>query len=77
MLDLVIRGGDVVTPQGSQRVDVGVTGEFIAAVAAPGILPTDNARRVIDATGKIVIPAELTRIFIASSNGSSPTARCW
>jgi len=56
MLDLVIRGGDVVTPQGSQRVDVGVTGEIITAVAAPGTLPTDNARLVIDAMGKIVIP---------------------
>jgi dihydropyrimidinase len=54
MLDLVIRGGQVVTPQGAGLWDVGVQGERIAAVAAPGSLPA--AGRVIDATGKIVVP---------------------
>jgi dihydropyrimidinase len=54
MLDLVIRGGEVVTPQGVGRWDVGVHGERIAAVALPeaGL----QAGRVIDATGKIVVP---------------------
>jgi dihydropyrimidinase len=54
MLDLAIRGGQVVTPQGAGRWDVGVQGEQIAMVAAPGTLP--EAGRVIDATGKIVVP---------------------
>ncbi|MFQ5830766.1 MAG: amidohydrolase family protein [Candidatus Methylomirabilia bacterium] len=54
MFDLVIRGGQVVTPQGADRVDVAVQGERIAAVAAPGALPETG--RVIDATGKIVVP---------------------
>src|SRR5262245_56627650 len=55
MLDLVIRGGQVVTPQGVGAWDVGIEGERIAAVAAPGALPSE-AGRIIDATGKLVIP---------------------
>lgn len=55
MLDLIIRGGDVVTPQGVARCDVAVKGETIAAVAAPDTLDV-AATRVIDAAGKIVIP---------------------
>ena len=56
MLDIIIRGGDVVTPQGVQRCDLAVKGETIAAVAAPGALADSDATRIIDATGKIVIP---------------------
>ena len=55
MLDFVIRGGTVVTPEGAGAWDVGVEGERIAAVAAPGTLAGDAAR-VLDATGKLVIP---------------------
>src|SRR3989449_11384190 len=55
MLDLVIRGGQVITPQGVGAWDVGVEGERIVAVAAPGTLPRDAAR-IIDATGRLVIP---------------------
>ncbi|MGE0767002.1 MAG: amidohydrolase family protein [Hyphomicrobiaceae bacterium] len=54
MLDIIIRGGDVVTPQGVVTGDVAVKGETIAAVTAPGVLA--DAARVIDATGKIVMP---------------------
>ncbi len=56
MLDLIIRGGDVVTPQGVTQCDVAIKGETIAAVAAPGTLAATDATRVIDATGKIVMP---------------------
>jgi dihydropyrimidinase len=56
MLDLIIRGGDVVTPQGVERCDVAIAGEAIAAVAAPGALGPELARRTIDAAGKIVMP---------------------
>ena len=54
MLDLVIRGGDVVTPQGVGRWDVGIEGERIAALGLPehGL----QAGRVIDAGGMIVVP---------------------
>src|SRR5215471_21016323 len=54
MLDLIIRGGDVVTPQGVGKWDVAVKGERIVAVGLPeaGV----EAGRVIDATGKVVVP---------------------
>jgi cytosine/adenosine deaminase-related metal-dependent hydrolase len=56
MFDLIIRGGDVVTPEGVVRCDVAVAGETIAAIATPGALPTDSAKHLIDATGHIVMP---------------------
>jgi hypothetical protein len=56
MFDLIIRGGDVVTPQGVVRCDVAVAGETIAAIAAPSALSAVSAARVIDATGHIVMP---------------------
>lgn len=55
--ELMIRGGLVVTGAGVARADVGVRGETIAAVAAD--LPTDGARRVVDATGKYVLPGAI------------------
>ena len=55
MLDMIIKGGRVVTPAGVGNWDVGVVGEKIVAVAFPGILP-DEAKHVIDADGKIVVP---------------------
>ena len=54
MVDILIRGGQVVTPEGVGRWDVGIEGERIVAVAAPGTLP--DTGRVLDATGKIVVP---------------------
>ena len=55
MIDLIIRGGQVVTPWGVGDWDVAVEGEKIAAVASPGSL-AGEAGRVMDATGKIVVP---------------------
>ena len=55
MVDLVIRGGQVVAPWGVGPWDVAVHGEKIVAVAEPGSMPGEVGR-VIDATGKIVVP---------------------
>jgi dihydropyrimidinase len=55
VLDLVIRGGQVITPQGVGRWDVGIEGEKIAVVAAGGTLPAEAAR-VIDASALVVSP---------------------
>ena len=55
MADLVIRGGQVVTPWGVGAWDVVVQGEKIVAVAEQGAFSGDMGR-VIDATGKIVVP---------------------
>ena len=55
MLDMLIQGGRVVTPAGVGNWDVGIMGEQIVAVAFPGILPGE-AKQVLDARGKIVVP---------------------
>ena len=54
MIDLVIRGGTVVTPDGVGQWDIAVEGQRIAAVTAPGASP--EAGRVIDARGMVVVP---------------------
>ena len=56
MFDLIIRAGEVVTPEGVVVCDVAVAGETIAALAAPGTLAVDTAKRVVDATRYIVMP---------------------
>jgi dihydropyrimidinase len=55
MLDLVIRGGLVVTPEEVGERDIGVQNGTIVAVATPGTLPAEAAR-VIEAQGHIVLP---------------------
>ena len=55
MLDCVIKGGQVVTPQAVGEMDVGIRGEKIVAVGWSGTL-SEQANREIDASGKIVIP---------------------
>src|SRR6202047_1674695 len=52
--DTVIRNGTVVTATDTCLADVGINGDKVTAIAAQ--LPTDNATRVIDATGCLVIP---------------------
>ena len=56
MLDIVVSGGLAVLPSGPQPADIGVSGERIATIAAPGSLADVGAGRVVDAAGQIVIP---------------------
>ncbi|MGB6180967.1 MAG: dihydropyrimidinase [Rhodococcus sp. (in: high G+C Gram-positive bacteria)] len=61
MTTTYVHGGTVVSPTGSQRLDVLIDGETIVAVLQPGsvLLGADLASSsdvVIDATGKYVIP---------------------
>ena len=51
MFDLIIRGDQVVTPQGTGAWDICIQGETIAAMTPPGQFADDQAGRVIDATG--------------------------
>jgi dihydropyrimidinase len=53
-LDTVIRGGTVVTASDTYKSDVGIAGDKIVAIAAD--LHPENAARVIDASGKFVMP---------------------
>ena len=53
-IDLIIRGGKVVSPSSTIEADVAVSGETIAAVTSPGMLPViDNE---INASGRYVLP---------------------
>jgi dihydropyrimidinase len=50
-LELVIRGGTVVTAERTLRADVGIEGEKIAEIG-PGL----SGKKTIDATGRLVMP---------------------
>src|SRR6266550_4194540 len=52
--DTVIRNGTVVTATDTSLADVGINGDKVTAIAAQ--LPTENATRILDATGMLVIP---------------------
>ncbi|GAB2526756.1 dihydroorotase [Paramicrobacterium agarici] len=54
-LELLIRGGSVVTPEGIMRQDVGIAGGTIVALYNDGE-DVPPAAKVIDATGKHVLP---------------------
>ncbi|HEY7251609.1 MAG TPA: amidohydrolase, partial [Methylomirabilota bacterium] len=53
-VDLIVRGGRVVTPTEVLEAAVAVSGGKIVALGAESMLPP--AERTIDATGKYVLP---------------------
>ena len=58
MLDLIVRGGTVVTASETFRADIGVTDEKISHIAAAGSLDglVGDTTKVIEAEGKYVMP---------------------
>jgi len=52
--ELLITGGEVAGPEGIQRADVRIVGEFIVEVA-PALRPNRDATEV-DASGKLILP---------------------
>ncbi len=75
MVDLVLRGDTVVTPQGVGAYDIAIEGEHIVAVAASGTFPAGGARE-IDARGKIVMtggidPHVHCKWFLPNPDGSA------
>ena len=74
MLDLLIRGAEVVTPQGVGRWTIGIDGEQIAFVGPEeaGL----EAARVIDCTGQIAVPGGIEpHAHLASLIGMRPEGR--
>jgi len=67
MLDMIIKGARVVTPSGVGYWDVGISGEKIAAVGLPGLLPEENST-IIDAAGKIIVPGGIEPHAHAAAN---------
>jgi dihydropyrimidinase len=56
MFDLIIRSDRVVTPAGVSPCDIAIENGTIAAVAAANTFGGDHAKRLIDCTGRIVMP---------------------
>ena len=56
MFDLILRNGTVVTPHGTSRQDVAISGETISAVTSPAAIDSSQTKRSIDVNGKIVMP---------------------
>jgi len=53
-LDLVVKGGQVLTPGGLVNTDIGIEKGKIAVVASVADVP--DSTKVIDAKGKTIIP---------------------
>jgi dihydropyrimidinase len=76
MLDLVLRGDTVVTPQGVGAFDVAIAGEKIVAVAAKGSMPVADGTRLIETGEKIVMPGGIDphvhcKWFLPNPDGSA------
>ncbi|MCH7606653.1 MAG: hypothetical protein IH962_05820, partial [Chloroflexi bacterium] len=67
MLDMIIKGGRVVTPSGVGEWDIGILDEKIATVALPGLLDEEGAR-ILDASGRIIVPGGIETHAHAAAN---------
>jgi dihydroorotase len=56
MLDLIVRGGTVVSPDRRYAADVGMADERVVAITTPGGLDGEATRHTFDATGLWVLP---------------------
>jgi len=54
--DLVINGGIIVTSNGCQKMDIGISDGIITAITKPNYLPDKSRQKFINAKGKLVIP---------------------
>lgn len=74
MLDLLVRGGKVVTPHGTGEWTIGVQGERIVAIGEDD--PLAEAVRVVDARGMIIVPGGVEpHAHLASVVGMHPEVR--
>src|SRR3954452_16799836 len=73
MLDLVIRGGEIVTAGGLARADLGIAGGRVAQIG--GELA---CAREIDATGKLLLPGGIdAHVHLSSPPGASGEGPRW
>lgn len=74
--DIIIKDGLVITGSRIQKADIGIRGEKIAAVQST--LPAKEAGRIIDASGKYVMPGEIDAhvhpVYEDDIGGASVTA---
>jgi len=72
MLDMLIRGGLVVTPETEAVLDVGIRDGRIEFVAPPGFVEA-SAPRVVEASGRLVLPGGVE----AHAHIAEPLHRGW
>ena len=72
MLDLILRNGQVVTPQRVAELDVAIQGGQIVAVTEPGVLGVEAAR-TIDASGQVVVPGGIE----PHAHVATPVPKLW
>ncbi|MFM9032266.1 MAG: hypothetical protein ACKOTF_16655 [Opitutaceae bacterium] len=72
-LDLIVRGGTLVTPAGLVAADLGVT-EGRIVIVGPGIVAP--ARRELDATGAHVLPGVIDA-HVHFKSPAAPAGRAW
>ena len=74
--DLVLRGGTVIDGTGAARfrADIGIRGDRVVRISRTAIAPGE-ARRVIDATGRIIAPGFID-ISTRCSGSPPPRAMC-
>ena len=72
-MDLVIRGGNVITAESNYTADIGVRGGVIAQIGG-----TMDAPREIDASGKLVIPGGVdVHVHFEPDEGLGPEWEGW
>ena len=74
MLDTIVTGGQVVTPNGVAEVDVAIADGRIAALAHPGVLSTEGAQ-VVDAAGLIVLAGRHRASYAHRHSGAGKVGR--
>ena len=72
MVDLVVRGDTVVTPQGVGAFDIAIAGERIVAVAAPR-QPAGAGGRAADRCAPARSSCPAASIRMCTANGICPT----
>jgi len=78
-IDILIKGGHVIDPKNSidGNMDVAISGGKIVKVAA--VIPSENAKKVINAAGLYVVPGLIdihTHVFVGSNNGFADGFSC-
>jgi dihydropyrimidinase len=79
-LDLVVRGGTIVTAEGRRQADVGIAGGRIVRIDdrdAPRSSGAPPARRDIDATGRLVLPGGVDPHVHLHVDGVDPGEPHW
>lgn len=75
-MDILITGGTVVTENSVTPLDIGITGERIVALFAPGTAPA-GAARIIEAYGQIIVAGAIDAHVHLTGSNPYPSQEFW